>query len=385
MSSMSRPSTSHRARGSDVNVDELYSLARKKSKTGRAELFGTVGDLFCETGSALTERERALMSDILRRLIQDVEASVRRALAERLAKHPDAPYDLLTLLANDDIDVAHPILVGSDVLRDDDLIEIIRHRTQAHQLAIAARTALSEEVSEALVETGNRDVIVALLNNSDARLSTSVMEYLVEQSRQVDRFQEPLVRRGDLPEALAQRMYWWVSAALRHHIARNHNIDGNLIDDVIEKTALEGHALRAGGEDSSPAERIAQQMKDAGSLSETFLLQMLRQGEVALFEAAFAALVGVRTSLVRRILYERGVESLATACRAAGFRERTFSAIYRSSQQAAHRGQEATSDETAAALELYRGIQPTLARNIVRRWQREPIYQDALSRLETSG
>ncbi len=143
------------------------------------------------------------MGEILRQLVRDVELTMRKAIAERLSRKPDAPHALIIELANDQIDVAHPILKDSDVLRDVDLIEVIRHRTMEHQLAVAMRKTLSAGVSAALVETGNQDVIATLLNNHGATITREVMDYLVNETKRVDAYQNPLVRRPDLPPDLA--------------------------------------------------------------------------------------------------------------------------------------------------------------------------------------
>jgi uncharacterized protein (DUF2336 family) len=137
----------------------LVAMARDKSAAGRKALVDAVGDLFRNKGDVLSDLERALMSEILRQIIHEVEMSVRRRLSDRLAQMKDAPHDLILRLANDSIEVAHPILIDSDLLHDIDLVEIIQHRTLQHQLAIAMRRNLSESVTEALVETGNSDVI----------------------------------------------------------------------------------------------------------------------------------------------------------------------------------------------------------------------------------
>src|SRR5207302_5420863 len=131
---------------SRVETEHLYSLARDKSIAGRQALTATVTDLFFAQGNVLTDRERALMTEILRQLINDVEGSVRRLLAEKLARQKDAPRDLVVTLANDEIGVAHPILMHSEVLLDAELIEIIHHRTLEHQLVIAVRKSVSEPV-----------------------------------------------------------------------------------------------------------------------------------------------------------------------------------------------------------------------------------------------
>ena len=109
----------------------MLDLARDTTAAGRRALFVTVNDLFLEGEGALSERERALMGDILRRLIGDVEKAVRTELAERLAERGDAPRNLVVALANDEFDVAHALLVKSEVLKDTDLIGVIRDRTHA--------------------------------------------------------------------------------------------------------------------------------------------------------------------------------------------------------------------------------------------------------------
>src|SRR5450432_3755204 len=142
---------------SRLETQHLLALARDKSVAARQALTATVTDLFFARGNVLTDRERSLMTEILRQLINDVESSVRRVLAEKLAHQEGAPRDLILALANDEIVVAQSILMHSEVLRDEELIEIIHHRTLEHQLAVAMRKSVNEPVTDALVETGNVD------------------------------------------------------------------------------------------------------------------------------------------------------------------------------------------------------------------------------------
>ena len=129
-----------------------------------------IDDLLYPKAARLSDRERALMADILTRLVGDFELAVRRMLSARLAERATVPRDLVVLLANDAIEVARPILFRSTVLGDDELIEIIHHRTLEHQLAIAMRQDLSARVSEALAGTENVDVITTLLQNAGAEI-----------------------------------------------------------------------------------------------------------------------------------------------------------------------------------------------------------------------
>src|SRR3546814_11781157 len=96
------------------------------------------------------------MTDILKKLINDVAVPIRRALAERLSLAPSAPHEVVVALANDEIDVARPILLRSEALLDGDLIETLQHRHPAHQPAVAIRPTPSEPVSHRVDARPNR-------------------------------------------------------------------------------------------------------------------------------------------------------------------------------------------------------------------------------------
>ncbi len=218
-------------------LDELVRLARDKSQKSRTILVTTINDLYSDEEALLTEQDRAIMVDIIRQLIHEVEVSVRHTLAERLAEQGDAPEDLVVTLANDEIEVAHAILIKSEVLKDPELIEIVQYRTMEHQVAIAIRPKISERVSDALVGTDNEEVITTLLSNEGALISNTTMGHLVEQSGRVTGYQKPLVQRHDLPNELAKKLYWAVSAALRTHIVANFDLDPAYIDEDMEAAA----------------------------------------------------------------------------------------------------------------------------------------------------
>ena len=159
-----------------IDGEVLLSLARDKSGKRRQLLAETISDLFSGKNKVLSERERTLMFDILHKIVHNAEMTVRRIIAEQLADLPDAPRDLIKLLANDEVEVAYSILRESDVLEDEDLIEVISRRTQEHNLAVSVRRSISEDVTDALVETGDESVITTLLKNSGASLSLATPE-----------------------------------------------------------------------------------------------------------------------------------------------------------------------------------------------------------------
>ena len=366
---------------SKVETQHLFDLARDKTVASRHALTATVTDLFFSRGSALTDRERALMTEILRQLINDVETSVRRTLAEKLAVHKDAPRDLVVALANDEIEVAHHILQHSEVLRDEELIEIIHHRTLEHQLAIAVRRQVSEQVSDALVETGHVDVIRTLLENANATISAATMAYLVEQSKRVDTYQNPLLRRPDLGADLARRMYWWVSAALRKHILANFPVNPTEFDNALEGTVVDLASQPPGGAKSKSAE-LADNLEQQKAITPQLLVQSLRQGEIALFEALFAKLTGIRLTLVRRLLFERGGEGLAIASQALHIEAPIFASIYLLSRKARPSDPPPARGEVKRILDLYERITYDSAESLLKKWQRDPDFLKAVWQIE---
>ena len=135
------------------DVQNLLALAQDKSKSGRSMMIAAFTELCSGEERMLSARDRSIISDIVRQLLKEMEIPVRRAVAERLSRAPDASRELILALANDTIDVAYPILIHSEILQEDELIEIVLYRTMEHQVAIARRPHIGERVSGALVAT----------------------------------------------------------------------------------------------------------------------------------------------------------------------------------------------------------------------------------------
>jgi len=365
-------------RNTMIQVNELLALTHNKSASARSRVAEVVSDLFFDGHAVLSDRERSLMVDILRHLVHDVEISIRKNLAERLADEPTTPRELITTLANDEIDVARPVLERSDVLQDEELIEVIHHRTLEHQLVIAMRKTVSETVSAALVDTGNVDVIEKLLENRDARISRATMEYLVEESKRTDRYQNPLLSRPDLPGELATRMYWWVSAALRAHILERFPLDETALDEAITRTV---ETAIDSDSHTRKASELARRLKAAKAIDSKLLVKSLRKGEVALFEALFAEIVDIPADLVRRFIFEPGGESLAIACRAAEIDKGDFASIFLLSRSARPGEKLVDPSELSRVIAFYDRVRPDAAKVVVRRWRLNPAYVEAIQKV----
>lgn len=366
-----------------IDGEQLLALARLRSDESRAELFAVMGDLFHDRSDVLSAQERALMLDILEKLMRDVARDVRRKLALRLADAPGLPRELAVMLANDEIDVATPVLLRSAVLQDVDLIEVIRHRSRQHILTIAMRRDVSSTVTDALVETGDRDIIRTLLENQDAQISRATLAYLVEQSKSVDEFQEPLVRRRDLPIELARRMVLWVAAALRQALLERFDIDPNTLDDRLEPLVKEELAEAAAeAATDTAADVLSRALGDARQLTPRLLLQTLRKGEVQLFEAMFAEMSGLRLKLINRLAYEPGGQGLAVAARGMGLNREEFATIFLLTRRARAGQAGFAPADLGRALEFFDRLSHAAAETVLTRWRRDPDYLFAIRSIE---
>lgn len=314
-------------------MSRLVELAADPQGTRRADLYQAVASLYRSQGPHLSERERSLMREILQRLANDVEMAIRIATAEKIADDPDAPLELILLLVDDRIEVARPIILRSRKLIDAELLRFITEADEARQAVCAERPHIGEPVTEALAQSDAEPVLVALVHNLTARIASATFASLVEKSKDLASLQEPLVQRHDLPPVLATQMCEWVSDALKTHIATRYAAAGEATARAVSQAAQDIQApAPADAPDSSS--KLIDKLATAGQLKAGFLLRVLHQGQMDLFELAFAKLLATDFPRIRRILYEGGPRSVALACRAVGIDRCVFPTVYNLSRQA---------------------------------------------------
>jgi len=317
------------------NIEYLLHLAEDRSAESRNELVTIIKDLFENKSGVLSDREKNLMFKIIETLFHEVEVSIRRDLSEQLAERNDVPQDLITYLANDNIAVASPVLSHSELLRDEDLIKIIHQRTEEYHMAITLRREISEDISDALVETGHEDVIVSLLNNKNSRISRSTMEYLVEQSKRLDTFQDPLVHRDDLGEELAIKLFGWVSDALRQDISSKFDLPQDILDTYLAAPDNQNADRSRHLEKMQPNATmdLVLQLKAKDMLTPDVLVAALNQGEIALFVGVFAEMTGLDLEFTKTIVFDGNGEEIAVACKAIGVSEMQFLTVLRKTRR----------------------------------------------------
>ena len=148
----------------------------------REQLFRNMAQLFSYVSDRCDDEQVAQYDEVLCQLAELVEVEARIHVAKLLAPLARAPGTVVVKLANDDIAVARPLLEFSNVLSDDDLIDIVARQSEEHRVAIASRNTVADRVGEAIAEHGQRSSVVRLMRNSGAELDTATLEKLVERA-----------------------------------------------------------------------------------------------------------------------------------------------------------------------------------------------------------
>ena len=149
----------------------------------RDQLFRNMAQLFSYVSDRCDDDQVAQYDEVLCQLAELVEVEARAHVAKLLAPLERAPGTVVVKLANDDIEVAKPLLEFSNVLSDDDLIDIISRQSEEHRVAIAGRANVPERVGEAIVEHGDRSSVVRLVRNTNAEFDKATLEKLVERAQ----------------------------------------------------------------------------------------------------------------------------------------------------------------------------------------------------------
>lgn len=306
------------------SYERLLRLAHQRVIDGKGGLAASVAKLCLDARADLTVRELALVFDILRKLMDQIEVQVRRQVADYLAERNDVPKDLIDYLANDSINVAYPILVHSVLLSEDDLIEIIDRQGQAHRIAIAKRPEIGEAVTEKLVRTDDAAVILAAVQNLTAHFSQPVMSHLVDRSYEEAALREPLARRPDLGTKLARRLYIWVGDSLKSHLAAHHDIDQKSLDEMVDKAVDDafGNDPLGGLDEAAPTPRAAPPPVDPlaywkSAQREPLVAAVEAGGREAVIDA-FMNLTRLPRSTAETVFDPRTPETVAIACKAVG-------------------------------------------------------------------
>ncbi len=202
--------------------------------------------------------------------------------------------------------------------------------------AVAARAHIGEPVTELLARSEAEPVLVALVRNATARISTHAFETLVEKSRRLESLHEPLSHRPDLPPVLATRMCEWVADALKAYIVANYPIAPERLSTAMTQaeTVVKSEPAAPRTPPAESAQKLIDKLAASGQLKAGFLLRVLHQGQSDLFDLALAKMVDLPLAELRAKFYGGGPRAVALTCRGVGIDRCVFNTVFNLSRQA---------------------------------------------------
>ena len=299
-----------------LTEQDVAQLLADPSGRARAETAGKIAAGF-NTGD-LTAEERQLAEEIFRLMVQDAEVRVREALAHSLKENPGVPHDVAVSLAKDVASVAMPVLQFSEALSDEDLVELVRGQDADKQVAIAQRTAVSESVSEALVETQNEDAVTALVSNQGADISEKSLQKVVGDFGDREGIQSAMIRRPKLPVAVSERLVTMVSEGMKEELVKHQELPASLATDLILQSRERATISLSSGSSDDELTSLVKQLNDNGRLTPSIILRGLCMGDINFFEASLAELLGISLFNARMLIHDSGKLGLQAAFEKAG-------------------------------------------------------------------
>lgn len=311
---------------STLTQADVARLMNHPSADTRAETAAKIADQFDQ--ESLSDNERRLAEDIFRALVRDAEVRVREALSVHLKACPDVPHDIAQSLARDVDSVALPIIRFSEVLTDDDLVEIVKGQDASKQVAVAQRPKVSEGVADALIDTGNETAVARLVSNEGAELTENAFERVIDSYGESDAVSDSLARRPNLPPAISEHVVNVLTEQLQAVLSKKHDLPGDQMTNLLMQTR-ERATVSIVHEGSSDAEleRLVEQMHANGRLTPSLLLRALAMGDLAFFETAMARLASVPVQNARILIHDEGKLGFESIYMRAGLSERLFPAF----------------------------------------------------------
>ncbi len=288
-----------------LTKDDVAKLMADPSAEVRAETTAKIAKQF--EVEALSPAERQIAEDIFRKLVKDVEVRVREALAVHLKNSPDLPHDVAVALARDVDSVSLPMLKFSQVLTDEDLIEIVRDQGASKQVAIAQRTSVSSRVADALIDTGNERAVARLVANEGARLTEQALGRVMAEYQESEAVSDSLSRRPSMPAAISAQLVEALAERLQDFLLQKHDVDpdvaSNLILQAREKATM---SLVEYGSTDMELENLVEQLARKERLTASLLLRALCMGDMGFFERALARLANLPLQNARILIHDHG-------------------------------------------------------------------------------
>jgi uncharacterized protein (DUF2336 family) len=268
-----------------------------------------------------TDEETWTFGEVIGRLADEIEVAARAQLAKRLARTDNAPINIIRKLAFDDsIEVAGPILRGSERLDAKTLVANARTKSQPHLLAISKRRSIENTVTDVLVTRGNRDVVNSVANNNGANFSGFGFLHMVKRAEGDSILAEQLGLRKDIPRHLFQQLIAKASDDVKKRLQRERpEIVGQIQTSVTDVTGALHSKFGPASKTYFEAKKAVAAQYRYGNLNENSISGYARSHKFEEVTIGLSILCSLPSDVIERALTDRSREMVLVFCRALDF------------------------------------------------------------------
>lgn len=309
-----------------LTKDDVAKLMADPSTSVRGEMAGKIASHYGESADQMSDAERKIAEDIFRAFARDVEVMVRETMAKHLKSSPELPRDVALNLARDVDSVALPMLKFSEVLTDDDLLEIVRGESATKQVAIAQRDTVSGTVADALIDTGNETAVARLVANEGAELEESHFDRVITEYKTSDAVSDSLARRPSLPPRVSEQLVKALTDQLQDYLVHKQELSPDVATNLVLQ-ARERATVSLLGQNGNDLEQLVYQLHVNGRLTASLILRALCMGDLPFFETAFARLAKLPIESARLLIHDQGQLGLKSIYQRCDMPEKLFPAF----------------------------------------------------------
>ena len=181
--------------------------------------------------------------------------------------------------------------------------------------------------------------------------------------------------RDELSVELAERMYGWVGKALKARICEYFDVDPAALDQALDSSVsgLIAEVRDRARQGQNPVQ-LKELLPHARATDPEFLIALLREGQIGLFEGLFAELTELPLDTARRFIYEPRGEAFAITCKGAGIPKSQFGTILVLSREVRPKKQVIDRSEIPRAMNVFDRVPKETAQTVLTKWRNDPEY-----------
>ena len=275
------------------------------------------------------EEQIRIFGEVIARLADEIEENARAELSRRLAHSSNAPVKVVQMLAFDDsIEVAGPILRGSERLEPYALVANVCTKGQSHLLAISQRKSLEEAVTDVLVTRGNPEVVNSVATNSGARISEFGFLHMIQRAEGDSILAEQLGLRKDIPRHIFQQLIAKATDDVRKRLEGERP---NMVEQIQSAVTDVAGALQSKFGPVSRsyfvAKRVVATQHRQGNLNEDSISGYARSHRLEEVTNGLSLLCALPSDVIERAVLDKNREMLLILAKALDFSWATTMAL----------------------------------------------------------